>query len=122
MLAETVILRPVPGDREPVAALRNVTADIGLPSDEIHAYFITTVYDCGAHISISWIFYEVVFPSADDKISARERLFTFLSLNAPPKLVYVGRLKARLIACGVFRNLNDISIYYPFPFPFVGTA
>lgn len=71
MLAETVILRSVPGDREPAAALRNVTADIGLASDEIHAYFITTVYDCRARITISWIFHEVVFPSADDKISAR---------------------------------------------------
>ena len=99
MLAETVILRLVPGDRESVVALRNVTADIGLPSDEIHAYFITTVYDCEAHISINWIFYEVVFPSADDKISTQEQLFTFLSLDALPKLNYVGRLNPRLITC-----------------------
>lgn len=76
MLAETVILRPVPGDRESAVALLNVTADIGLPSGEIHACFITAVYDCEARISISWIFYEVIFPLADNEISARSVVYT----------------------------------------------
>jgi len=78
MLAESVILRLVPSDREPIAALQNVTADIGLLSDEIHAYFITTIYDCEARISISWIFYEVVF-LIDDKISTRTIIYISIS-------------------------------------------
>lgn len=51
MLAETVILRPVPGDCESVVSLRNITADIEIPSNEIHAYFITTVREYEFRVS-----------------------------------------------------------------------
>lgn len=124
MLAETVILRPVPGDREPAVALRNVTADIGLPSGEIHAYFITTVYDCAARISISWIFYEVVFPSAAMIKSRRDQLFTpgrlYSSTLRTEIRLDAAQLNARLIAYAVLRNLNGISIIIRVPFPFAG--
>lgn len=104
MLAETVILRPVPGDREPGrCATKRHGRYIGLPSNEIHAYFIT-VYDCEARISISWIFYEVVFPSVDDKISARAVVY------ASSEIRLCGTIKRSLIVCAVFCNLNDISI------------
>lgn len=78
--------------------LRYVTADIGLPSDEIHAYFITTVYDYEARISRS-VGYFMKSSSHRPMIKSRRvQLFTLPSPDALPKLDYVGRLNARLIA------------------------
>lgn len=55
----------------PRCATRNVTMDIGPPSDEIHAYFITAVY-----VSASFayqIFYKGVFSSTDNNFVVKER-------------------------------------------------